>query len=56
MAPLWCDLGCCSQTVVAIKLLQTSTFYIIEDLPLPEPGAKGGISVQKSAEVSFTNI
>ena len=26
VAPLWCDLGRCSQTVVVIKLLQTSAF------------------------------
>ena len=26
------------------------------DLPLPEPGAKGGISVQEAAEVKFANI
>ena len=29
---------------------------VLPDLPLPEPGAKGGISVQEAAEVSFTNI
>ena len=26
MVPLWCDLGCCSLTIVIAKLLQTSAF------------------------------
>ena len=26
VAPLWCDLGCCSRTVVVIKLRRTSAF------------------------------
>ena len=29
VAPLWCDLGCCSRTVVVIKLLWTSAFELL---------------------------
>ena len=29
VAPLCCDLGCCSRTFVVIKLLQTSTFWLL---------------------------
>ena len=28
IAPLWCDLGCSSRTVVVIKLLRTSAFNL----------------------------
>ena len=29
VAPLWCDLGCCSRTVVVLKLLRTSALIIV---------------------------
>ena len=38
-APLCCDLGCCSQTVVVIKLRRTSAFIVQAALRLQSCGA-----------------
>ena len=35
VAPLWCDLGCCFQTDVVLKLLRTPTFSISKAMHLP---------------------
>ena len=35
MAPLWCDLGCCAQTVVVLKLWRTPPLHTLATAPAP---------------------
>ena len=32
VAPLWCDLGFCSRTVVAIKVRRTPAFFLLSTI------------------------
>ena len=44
-APLWCDLGCCSQTVVVLKLRRSSAFYTLDG-----PNHKGTQATQRASD------
>ena len=43
--PLWCDLGCCSQTVLVLKLRRRSAFYTLD-----RPNNKGTQATQGASD------